>query len=174
MGLTLGLLADSQHASVVALLCEAHRHHLGPAAETPAQLEDQVHAHLRLLTGPDASHRLLVAADAGGRVVGLAAFALVFSLIEPAPERRRQCQLKELYVLAAARGQGVGRALMAWLAQHALAHGCHRVDWNVQAGNLRGIAFYEDLGAVVVSDRLSLRLQAPALRQLAAVAAGQG
>ena len=64
-------------------------------------------------------------------------------------------------------GAGVGRALMAWLARHAADQGCHRIDWPVKATNLRGIAFYEGLGARRVADRLSYRLVGPALGRLA-------
>lgn len=70
------------------------------------------------------------------------------------------------------RSSGVGRALMAWLAQHAAAQGCQRIDWPVNAANLRGIAFYEGLGARRVADRLSYRLVQPALGALGALAEG--
>ncbi|MBN8749319.1 MAG: hypothetical protein J0I65_17645 [Variovorax sp.] len=57
---------------------------------------------------------------------------------------------------------------MAWLARHAADQGCHRIDWPVKATNLRGIAFYEGLGARRVADRLSYRLVGPGRRRLSA------
>jgi ribosomal protein S18 acetylase RimI-like enzyme len=56
---------------------------------------------------------------------------------------------------------------MSWVTRHAAEHGCSRIDWPVKAGNTRGIAFYERLGAKPVSDRLSYRLSEPELRKLA-------
>jgi hypothetical protein len=53
------------------------------------------------------------------------------------------------------------------VARHALENGCCRVDWPVKASNARGIAFYEDLGAAQVVERLSYRLTEPCLSQLA-------
>jgi ribosomal protein S18 acetylase RimI-like enzyme len=99
-------------------------------------------------------------------VVGLAAFSLVYSLVEFAEDQRRHCQLKELYVSSAARSQGAGRALMHGLARHAMEHGCRRIDWPVKASNARGILFYESLGAERVAERLSYRLTEPALGRL--------
>lgn len=76
--------------------------------------------------------------------------------------------LKELYVRSSDRSAGVGRALMAWVARHAVAHGCCRIDWPVKATNARGIAFYERLGAEPLAERLSYRLAEPGLSRLAA------
>jgi hypothetical protein len=56
---------------------------------------------------------------------------------------------------------------MSWVAQYAVAHGCSRIDWPVRATNVRGIAFYESLGAKQVVDRVSFRLSEPGLSELA-------
>jgi len=71
-------------------------------------------------------------------------------------------------------GRVVGRALMAWVARYAVDHGCHRIDWPVQAGNARGIAFYERLGARRVVERLGYRLSEPAVGALAEASAAAG
>jgi len=89
------------------------------------------------------------------------------SLVDPMPETRRHCWLKELYVRSSQRGRGVGRALMAWVARDAVAHGCARIDWPVQAANGRGQAFYQRLGATQLVERLSYRLSGPTLSRLA-------
>ena len=159
------LVSESQHESLIDLLCELHAYYNG-GAQAARQL---VREHLlQNLLGPASPHRLVVASDEGGRVTGLAAISLVFSLVEPAPDKRRQCQLKELYVRSSCRSQGTGRALMAWVARYAWDHGCRRIDWPVQASNDRGIAFYEGLGAERVVERLSYRLGQAALQRLAA------
>jgi len=100
-------------------------------------------------------------------VLGFAAISLTFSLVEPAPDRRRQCWLKELYVRESHRGMGVGETLMTWVARYAIENACCRVDWPVRASNSRGISFYERLGAKLVDDRLSYRLGEPDLGTLA-------
>ena len=71
-------------------------------------------------------------------------------------------------------GRVVGRALMAWVARYAVDHGCHRIDWPVQAGNARGIAFHERLGARRVVERLGYRLSEPAVGALAEASAAAG
>ena len=100
-------------------------------------------------------------------VEGFAAITLVYSLVEFAPERCKQCQLKELYVRSSMRRKGVGRALMSWVAAHAVENGCHRIDWPVKATNTKGIAFYRSIGARQVVERLSFRLCEPEVSALA-------
>jgi GNAT superfamily N-acetyltransferase len=87
--------------------------------------------------------------------------------VEPDPQNRKQCLLKELFVRSACRGAGVGKLLMQRSADYAVRSGCGRMDWNVKASNLRGIRFYDSLGGRLVEDRLSFRLSAEALVRLA-------
>jgi GNAT superfamily N-acetyltransferase len=159
----IALVAPDQHASLVDLLLEAHVHHRAlPVADRAS-----VDAHLHdAVLAPGSPVRLLVAAD-GPRVAGLAALVLLPSVIEPTGTDRWQCQLKELYVGRSHRGRGVGERLVRASARFALDHGCGRMDWNVQAGNDDGVRFYERLGGVRVGDRLSYRLGAAALGDLA-------
>lgn len=162
--LQVALVAEHQHASLVDLLCELHAFYNEGA--TPARQVVMEHLRQNLLA-PGSSQRLLVASRGDGVVVGLAAFSLVYSLVEFAEDQRRHCQLKELYVSSAERSQGAGRALMSGLARYAFDHGCRRIDWPVKASNARGILFYESLGAERVAERLSYRLTEPALGRLA-------
>jgi GNAT superfamily N-acetyltransferase len=165
------LVAPARHDSLVELLCELHAHYHEGASMPPAT----VRSHLvENLLGPESPLRLVVAAREDGRVVGLAAISLTWSLVDFAPEQRRHCQLKELYVRASDRSGGVGRALMAWVSRYAVGHGCHRIDWPVKAGNARGIAFYERLGARRVVERLGYRLTEPAVGALAEAREGAG
>ena len=157
-------LTPPQHDSLVDLLCELHAHYNQP----PTATRDAVRHHLQdNLLSPSCGMHLLVASDSAGMVVGLAALVLMHSLVEPGPDQRRQCLLKELFVRAHARGQGVGEALVRRAAEFALYSGCGRMDWNVKASNLRGIAFYEALGGRRVEDRLSFRWPLEALSRLA-------
>ncbi len=162
------LVAECQQDSLVELLCELHAYYNDGAEIAPALVREHL---LQNLLGPGSPHRLVVASDHDGRVTGLAAITLVYSLVEAAPDKRKHCQLKELYVRSCSRGQGIGRALMVGVARYAWEHGCRRMDWPVKASNARGIAFYEGLGAEHVVERLSYRLNEAALQQLATVPA---
>lgn len=165
MQLTVDLVSPPQHESLVDLLCELHAYY----NEGAAIARDMVRSYLQEdLLAPDSGLRLVVADVGTGHVAGFAAIFLTYSLVEPAPERRRQCWLKELYVRDTHRGSGVGEALMAWVARYALEHRCCRIDWPVKASNARGIAFYERLGARPVEDRLSYRLGEAQMAELAA------
>ncbi|MES2950688.1 MAG: GNAT family N-acetyltransferase [Pseudomonadota bacterium] len=157
------LVSETQHESLIDLLCELHTYY-NQGSVVPRAL---VAEHLvENLLGNASPHRLVVASS-GGEVVGLAAITLVYSLVDFAADKRKQCQLKELYVRSSHRSQGAGKALMSWVARHALENGCHRMDWPVKASNAKGISFYESLGAGLVDDRLSFRLSEPNMRRLA-------
>jgi len=158
------LVSQPQHESLVDLLCELHAYY-NEGSSVPSEV---VRSHLiSNLLGPDSPLRLVVAYEDAGRVLGFAAIALTYSLVDPMPEQRRHCQLKELYVRSSNTGRGVGTAIMAWVAQYAAKNGCRRIDWPVKATNARGIAFYKELGAQQVIERLSFRLSEPGLSELA-------
>jgi GNAT superfamily N-acetyltransferase len=158
------LVSPPQYESLVELLCELHTYYNEGSAVSP----DMVRSHLiSNLLGPDSPLRLVVAYEDVGRVLGFAAISLTYSLVDPTPEQRRHCQLKELYVSSSETGHGVGTAIMSWVAQYAVENGCRRIDWPVKATNARGISFYKGLGARQVLERLSFRLSEPSLSELA-------
>lgn len=160
----IGLVLPAQCEPLVDLLCEVNAFY-NPEAPAP---RDTVRQHvLQNLLSATSPHQLVVATRHDGVLAGLAAITKVHSLVEPEPERRHHLQLKELFVSQAERGQGVGLALMKWVARFALEHHCHRMDWPVKAANLRGQAFYRRLGAHAVEDRLSFRMAEPRIRALA-------
>jgi len=162
---------ESQHESLVDLLCEVHSYY-NPGSSVAHEL---VRSYLvNHLLGSDSPLRLFVASRDREHVLGFAAISLTFSLVEPTPDKRRHCWLKELYVRSSERGVGAGTALMSWVARYAVDHGCSRIDWPVQANNARGIAFYERLGAKQLVDRLSYRLTEPELQNLARTCGGAG
>lgn len=160
----LAFVAPEQHESLLDLLCELYAHY----NTAPSVAREVVRAHLLdNLLALDSPLRLVVASDTNGRVTGLAAIALLYSLVDPTPEKRRQCLVKELFVLSSERGHGIGRSLMAWVARHAVENGCCRIDWPVNAANRDGISFYESLGAEHVVERLSYRLSGTNLVRVA-------
>ncbi|MDE1940115.1 MAG: GNAT family N-acetyltransferase [Alphaproteobacteria bacterium] len=80
---------------------------------------------------------------------------------------RHGLYLEDLYVHPQFRGKGVGRALLAHLARHAVAEGCGRLEWWVLDWNAPAIDFYKSLGAVAMSDWTVFRVTGDALERLA-------
>jgi GNAT superfamily N-acetyltransferase len=77
--------------------------------------------------------------------------------------------LEDLYVRPAARGAGLGRALLATLAQLCLDRGYRRLDWWVLKWN-PARDFYAALGATSLDDWVPNRIDADRLRHLASPA----
>lgn len=105
----------------------------------------------------------VVFACVDGTPVGFALFFHNFSTFLGKPG----IYLEDLFVRPAARGQGVGRRLLAWLARTALERGCGRLDWAVLDWNEPSIAFYHSLGAVAQDEWTTMRLSGGALERLA-------
>ena len=55
--------------------------------------------------------------------------------------------LEDIFVRPTARGLGIGRELIAFLAQKAIARNCARMEWSVLNRNEPAIRFYENLSA---------------------------
>ena len=157
-------VSPEQYESLIELLCELYRHYNPEASVSRDVVRDHLTGNL---LAPGSAVRLIVAADAAKNIVGFAAIMLLHSLVDPTPANRHQCMVKELYVRAGHRGDGVGRNLMAWVARYAVDQGCCRIDWHVQASNHAGIRFYAGLGAERVQTRLSYRLKRPEMDALA-------
>lgn len=104
-----------------------------------------------------------VIAELAGEPVGFALFFHNFSTWTG----RRGLYLEDLYVTPAARGGGVGRALLEHLARIALDRGCARFEWSVLDWNADAIAFYRALGAVGMEEWTVQRVSGDALQRLA-------
>ena len=83
-------------------------------------------------------------AERGGEVVGYALYHPTWST----EVGERGLFLYDLYVRDAARGRGVGRALMQALAAVAKTEGRSFLWWTSKPWNRRAAAFYADLGAI--------------------------
>ena len=127
-------------------------------ADRVTATEDQLRA--TLFGERPAAEVLLAAAD--GETVGFAVFFGNYSTFLAKPG----LYLEDLFVKPHARGQGIGTALLARLAQLAVERGCGRVEWAVLDWNEPSIRFYEALGAVAMSDWTTFRLTGDALRRL--------
>ena len=84
-----------------------------------------------------------VVADSDGQAVGYALFHDGFHVGQGKPG----LMLMDLYAEPAVRRRGVGRALMAVVAEEARRRGGTWVVWQVHPDNLEGLAFYRALGA---------------------------
>jgi Acetyltransferases len=78
------------------------------------------------------------------QAVGYALYYPVFSTFRG----RAALYLEDIFVVPEARGQGVGYALMRYLAQVARQRGYDRIEWSVLDWNAPALAFYRKLGAV--------------------------
>ena len=98
---------------------------------------------------------------------GAMGFALWFYSVSTF-EGRHGIYLEDLYVRPAARGAGVGKALLATLARRCAAENLARLEWAVLDWNAPAIAFYDSLGASAKTEWITRRLSGEALARLAA------
>ncbi len=75
--------------------------------------------------------------------------------------------LEDIYVRPPYRGRGIGKGLLAMLAQLAIDRGCGRLEWSVLNWNTPAIGFYEAMGARPVGEWTVYRLTGEPLRLLA-------
>lgn len=80
-------------------------------------------------------------AEADGQLLGLAHYLLHRSTIRIEPS----CYLQDLFTVPAARGRGVGRALIEAVYARAREAGCPRVYWQTHEGNATAMALYDKL-----------------------------
>lgn len=116
--------------------------------------------------GERPAFEVLVAEDEdedGAPVIGFAFYFFSYSTWVG----RKCLYLEDLFVKPSHRGQGGGIALMKELARVAVATECRRFVWQVLDWNEPAIAFYEKLGAKVMREWLTARLEGEALLALA-------
>jgi GNAT superfamily N-acetyltransferase len=101
-------------------------------------------------------------AEVDGDVVGVALWFLNFSTWDGV----HGIYLEDLFVRPAHRGSGLGRALLAALAQECVAHGYSRLQWSVLRWLEPTIGFYRSLGAEPLDDWSVFRLTGEPLKQL--------
>ena len=80
-------------------------------------------------------------AERDGQLLGLAHYIFHRSTIHIAPT----CYLQDLFTSVAARGRGVGRALIEAVYDRARAANCGRVYWLTHETNLQAMRLYETL-----------------------------
>jgi len=75
--------------------------------------------------------------------------------------------LEDLFVMPGHRKRGIGKELMRALAEEAVRANCKRFQWAVLDWNEHAIRFYESLGARVLGDWRTVRVDGDALVALA-------
>lgn len=99
----------------------------------------------------------------GGKAVGFALFYHSYSTFLGKPG----LYLEDLFVKPEARGNGIGKLLLARLAAIAVERGLARLEWWVLDWNKPAIDFYGSLDAEAMDDWTVYRLSGDALTRLA-------
>lgn len=104
-----------------------------------------------------------IVAEHAGQSVGFALFFTNYSTFLTQPG----IYLEDLFVLPEYRRQGIGKAILSYLAQLAVERGCGRLEWSVLDWNEPAIAFYRRMGASILEDWRICRVTSDSLTQLA-------
>lgn len=94
-----------------------------------------------MLFSKEARLRCLIAEEQEA-IIGYASFSVEVSTWDADRYMHMDC----LFLRPSARNKGIGRALMARIAQEALAMGVKRMQWQTPSFNVDAIRFYERLG----------------------------
>ena len=108
----------------------------------------------------------VVIGELDGEPQGFALFFHNFSTFEGRPG----LYLEDLFVRPEARGSGLGKALLAHLAQLCVERDCARLEWWVLDWNTPSIGFYQSLGAKLMDEWTVMRVDGDALTALAETA----
>ena len=104
----------------------------------------------------------VVLAYVGSEVAGFALFFHNFSTFLARPG----IYLEDIYVQPAARGKGVGKAMLKDIARIAVERNCGRMEWSVLDWNEPSIQFYKSMGAEPMSEWTVYRVTGMALQRL--------
>jgi GNAT superfamily N-acetyltransferase len=143
---------------ILALIRELAEYERAPqdVTATPADL-------LRDGFGENARFHVLMACE-GSKVAGFAFYFFAYSTWRAQPT----LYLEDLFVRPAYRRLGLGLGLMRRLAEEAVKTGCGRFQWQVLDWNEPAIRFYETLGASVLREWWTVRVEGEAIARLAA------
>lgn len=113
--------------------------------------------------GADPKFRVVIA-EWDGKPAGFALFFYNYSTWLGRPG----LYLEDVFVRPEFRGKGIGKSLLLYLARLAVREDCGRFQWQVLDWNTPSIGFYESLGAKVMKEWLTMRVEGEALERLAA------
>jgi GNAT superfamily N-acetyltransferase len=115
--------------------------------------------------GADPKFRALIA-EWNGEPAGYAFFFPFYSTWQG-----RQLFLEDLFVRPQFRGQGIGKALLSYVANVAVRESCRAMRWEVLDWNKSAIELYKSLGARFLDDWRLVLLPIEGIRRLAEKAA---
>jgi len=127
---------DAEHRQAFLKLYRDYLQHYGIADATP-----EVETRITDLLAQQ-RHMSCHIAFSASAPVGFATWGLAFP-----SDNEISLVMKELFVSPGARGQGVGRRLIAGLLDQAKVNGCVRMDWATDAKNQNSQAFYDGISA---------------------------
>jgi ribosomal protein S18 acetylase RimI-like enzyme len=142
-------LAQPHDAAAVARLMAAFRDHLGLSAPSDEEMRAGVE---RLLGDPDTEFLLAAAAD-DAAPIGVAQLRFRYGVWRAGGD----CLLEDLFVDDAARGAGLGRALVEATLARARARGCRRVELDVNEANEPAQRLYGSFGFSSTSNTYGAR-----------------
>ena len=142
-------LAQPHEAEIVAGLLVAFRDHLGSSWPSENAFLAGVE---RLLEDRDTEF-LLSAPDDDSPPAGVAQLRFRYGIWRAGGD----CLLEDLYVDAAARGAGLGRALVEATLARARARGCRRVELDVNEANETAQRLYGSFGFSATSNTYGAR-----------------
>jgi GNAT superfamily N-acetyltransferase len=111
----------------------------------------------------------VVIAEWDGKSAGFALFFYNYSTWQGRPG----LYLEDLFVRPVFRGKGIGKALLLHLAKIAIKENCGRFQWQVLDWNTPALDFYKSLGAEVMKEWLTMRVENDALKRMAEIADGE-
>ena len=103
-----------------------------------------------------------IVAEWSGKVVGFGLFFPNYSTFLTKPG----IYLEDLFVLPDYRRRGIGKAMLSYLGKLAIERGAGRLEWSVLDWNQSAIAFYQQMGAIVLPDWRICRVTEDALKKL--------
>jgi GNAT superfamily N-acetyltransferase len=157
--ISVSLASESEIEDIIELFHRIDAHYFPDAAPTKAEISKYVRNNL---FQPHCGVQVAIARE-GAQLLGIATFAILY----PAPGMSGQLFMKDLFTVSEARGKGVGKAIMKFLAKHALERKCSRFDWTAETDNPKAIEFYDRLGVPRVKEKVYYRLTKEKLRSFA-------
>ncbi len=129
--------AQKGDENVLAHLLEEHEHHYGNLVARGAGTPGAA-----FLVSPPHGGTICLVAERDGKLLGFAILNPYF----PGPNLSHGLFLKELYVAAHARSEGVGERLIDAIREEAQRRGCTCVIWTTGEANAGSQRFYDRLG----------------------------
>lgn len=145
--------ATIEDAHAIGSMVDEFRSYMQALGDVHACVNFGSEEYIRDGFGPSPAFHGLIA-ERGGEALAYALYAFDYST----DTGKRTVFLHDLFVRSAARGHGIGEALMLRLTEVCKAAGATSMSWLVWHTNKSAIGFYEHIGAHVVDTVRLMRL----------------